>query len=193
MAVVDPGVGTARAGLAMRAGGHGFVGPDNGILSAPLKGRPAELVELAVPVEASATFHGRDLFAPAAAALARGVPLVHLGHPYAQIPRKLTTAEPRQDEEGGGVIGEVVYVDRFGNLITNLTPDLVPVDAVVVTEVLEIGPLRTTFGDVPSGRVLAYLGSGGEIEIGVRDGSAARVLGMGVGAKVRARFVNGER
>jgi S-adenosylmethionine hydrolase len=86
------------------------------------------------------------------------------------------------------VVGEVIYVDRYGNLITNLTGELVPAYASLEAEGLVIGPLRTTFGDVPSGGLLGYLGSGGTVEIAVRDGSAARRLGLGVGGKVRARL-----
>jgi S-adenosylmethionine hydrolase len=82
----------------------------------------------------------------------------------------------------------VVYVDRFGTLVTNLTPELVPPYAVIEVEGLEVGPLRRTYGDVPTGGLVAYLGSGGQVEIAVRDGSAARRLGMGVGGRIRARL-----
>ena len=86
------------------------------------------------------------------------------------------------------MVGEVIYVDRYGNLITNLTPALVPDYATLEAESLVIGPIRSTFGDVPSGALLAYVGSGGSVEIAVRDGSAARRLGLGVGGKIRARL-----
>ena len=85
-------------------------------------------------------------------------------------------------------MGQVVYVDRFGTLVTNLTPELVPSYAVIEVEGLEVGPLRRTYGDVPTGGLVAYLGSGGQVEIAVRDGSAARRLGMGVGGRIRARL-----
>jgi S-adenosylmethionine hydrolase len=86
------------------------------------------------------------------------------------------------------VVGEVIYVDRYGNLVTNLTPEFVPPYAVIEAESLVIGPVRTTFGDVPTGGLLAYLGSGGMVEVAVRDGSAARRLGLGVGGRIRARL-----
>ena len=76
----------------------------------------------------------------------------------------------------------------YGNLVTNLTPEVVPAYAVLEAESLVIGPLRSTFGDVPTGALLAYVGSGGHVEIAVRDGSAARRLGLGVGGRVRARL-----
>ena len=186
LAIVDPGVGTARAALAIGAGGHWFVGPDNGLFSAILRDHEVEVVALPVPDGASPTFHGRDLFAPVAAALVRRVPLHVLGHPFLGIPERLAYAEPRY--EGKSIVGEIVYVDRFGTLVTNLTPETVPAYAVLEVEGLEIGPLRRTYGDVPTGGLLAYEGSGGAIEIAVRDGSAARRLGMGVGGRIRARL-----
>jgi hypothetical protein len=186
LAVVDPGVGTSRAALAMRARGHFFVGPDNGIFSSVLRATEVEVVRLPTPPVASPTFHGRDLFAPAAAALARGDLLLSLGDRFTGIPRRLSAADPHY--EGKMVVGEVIYVDRYGNLITNLTPEHVPPYAVIEAESLVIGPVRTTFGDVPPGGLLAYLGSGGMVEVAVRDGSAARRLGLGVGGRIRARL-----
>ncbi|HEX6107043.1 MAG TPA: SAM-dependent chlorinase/fluorinase [Gemmatimonadales bacterium] len=186
LAVVDPGVGTARAALAMGSSGQWFVGPDNGVFTGVLRDAEVEIVALPEPDGAAPTFHGRDLFAPAAAALARGDPLHLLGRPYLGIPERLVYNEPRY--EGKSIVGEIVYVDRFGTLVTNLTPETVPEYAVLEIEGLEIGPLRRTYGDVPTGGLLAYRGSGGAIEIAVRDGSAARRLGMGVGGRVRARL-----
>ncbi len=186
LAVVDPGVGGTRAPLAFEAGGQFFVGPDNGLFTGVMRGTEVDAVSLETPAFASPTFHGRDLFAPAAAALARGEPLSRLGQRYAGMPRRVSAAVPHH--EGKMVIGEVIYVDRYGNLVTNLDPELVPSHAVLEAEALVIGPLRTTFGDVPSGALLAYVGSGGSVEIAVRDGSAARRLGLGVGGRVRARL-----
>lgn len=186
LAVVDPGVGTSRVALALRTRDHFFVGPDNGLFSGVLRGAEVEAVSLPTPAAASATFHGRDIFAPAAAALARGTPLASLGSRFAGIPRRLSATVPHY--EGKVVLGEVIYVDRYGNLVTNLTPEVVPDYAVLEAESLVIGPLRTTFGDVPPGALLAYVGSGGAVEVAVRDGSAARRLGLGVGGRIRARL-----
>lgn len=185
-AVVDPGVGTPRGAIAFKTKDQFFVGPDNGLFGNVLRGNEVEAVQLAAPADASPTFHGRDLFAPAAAALANGQPINSLGERYSAIPRRLSGSVPHY--EGKVVIGEVVYVDHYGNLITNLTPDLVPAYAQMEAESLVIGPVRTTFGDVTSGHLLAYIGSGGTVEIAVRDGSAARRLGLGVGGRVRARL-----
>ena len=186
LAVVDPGVGTARAALAVAAGGHYFVGPDNGLLTMVLRDAEVQVVALPIPDGSSPTFHGRDVFAPGAAALATGAPLTQVGEPFTGVPGRLVYTEPHH--EGKSVVGQVLYVDRFGTLVTNLTAELVPPYAVVEVEGLEVGPLRRTFGDVPTGGLVAYLGSGGEVEIAVRDGSAARRLGMGVGGRVRARL-----
>lgn len=186
LAVVDPGVGTARAAFALSAHGHYFVGPDNGLFTSVFRGEPVEIASLPTPDGAAPTFHGRDLFAPAAAALATGAHLRDLGAPFGGIPERLAYTEPHY--EGKSVVGEVVYVDRFGTLITNLMPELVPGYAVMEVEDLDAGPLRRTFGDVATGGLVAYVGSGGAVEIAVRDGSAARRLGVGVGGRVRARL-----
>ncbi len=186
LAVVDAGAGSSRAALAFRTRDHCFVGPDSGLFTVLLRGAEIEAVGLPTPVAASPTFAGRDLFAPAAAALARGEPLLSLGERFAGIPRRMSGAMPHY--EGKVVVGEVIYVDRFGNLVTNLTSEFVPPYAILEAESLAIGPLRTTFGDVPPGNLIAYIGSGGQVEIAVRDGSAARRLGVGVGGRVKARL-----
>jgi len=184
--VIDPGVGTERAALALKTAGHSFVGPDNGVFSPVLRDSKVEIVQLPTPADASPTFHGRDIFAPAAAALATGASLRTLGEPLARIPHRLAYTEPRY--EGKSIVGEILYVDRFGTLVTNLTPALVPPYASIEVEGVDLGRLRRTFGDMPTGGLVAYIGSGGEIEIAVRDGSAARRLGLGVGGRVRARL-----
>jgi S-adenosyl-L-methionine hydrolase (adenosine-forming) len=186
LAVVDPGVGTARAALALSAKRHTFVGPDNGVFTPVLHDAEVESVVLPTPDTASPTFHGRDLFAPAAAGLANGAALSSLGPAFAGIPERLAYTTPHY--EGKTVVGEVVYIDRFGSLVTNLTSELVPTYATLEVEDLDLGPLRHTYADVTTGGLLAYVGSGGAIEIAVRNGSAARRLGVGVGGRVRARL-----
>jgi S-adenosylmethionine hydrolase len=184
--VVDPGVGSPRAALGLKVQGQLFVGPDNGVFTAVLRDTEVEAIALRTPGSASPTFHGRDLFAPAAAALAGGASLRDLGEPFGGVPERLAYTAPFY--EGKSVIGEIVYIDRFGSLVTNLTTDLVPDHASLEVEDLNLGPLRRTFSDVTPGALLAYVGSGGAIEIAVRNGSAARRLGVGVGGRVRARL-----
>ncbi len=170
LVVVDPGVGTERRGLAMQAGGHFFVGPDNGAFEATLDhlGGPTAPRLLGVPADASSTFPGRDVFAPAAAALAAGQPIDGLG-PVAG-PRICLPA---------GASGAVD--DRFGNLIT----DLVPCGPVVLgpAGVHLDGPPRA-YGAVDSGELVVVVGSEGTLEVAVRDGSAADRLGAAVGTAV---------
>jgi S-adenosylmethionine hydrolase len=145
--------------------------------------RDAAFVELAVPPDAAPTFHGRDVFAPAAARLALGEALAALGPAvtdafYSPLP------VPRWD--GVAWSGEVIYVDRFGTLVTNLPGDAIEPGVRLRVGATEVGGLRRTFGDVERGTLLAFIGSGGTVEIAVRDGSAARLLGVGVGVEVRA-------
>jgi len=183
LAIVDPGVGTPRAALAIRAHQQFFIAPDNGILTPVLHDTEVEAVSLATPASAAATFHGRDVFAPAAAQLARGSALTELGLRFDRIPERLAYTPPHQ--EGRSVVGEVVYVDRFGTLVTNIDADLLPAQAVLELEDMQIGPLVRTYRDVAAGALLAYVGSDGTAEIAVRDGSAAQRLGIGIGAQVR--------
>jgi S-adenosylmethionine hydrolase len=186
LVVIDPGVGTSRAPLAFSAHEHYFVGPNNGVFTPVLHDAEVEAVVLPTPEGASPTFHGRDVFAPAAAALAGGTSLAALGEPFSGLPERLAYTEPHY--EGKSIVGEIVYIDRFGCLITNLTTELVPPYATMEIEDLDLGPLRRTFNDVTNGGLLAYVGSGGAIEIAVRNGSAARRLGIGIGGRVRARL-----
>jgi len=182
LAVIDPGVGTARRALAVSHGGHFFVGPDNGLLTPVLDG--AVTIQLPVPPEAAPTFHGRDVFAPAAAALAGGAEIASLG-PVVADPVVRPLSAPRPD--GTFTVGSVVHVDRFGTLITDIpAPALAGVSVVVVGGEAPV-PLGQTFADVASGELVAFIGSGGTLEIAARDRSAAQAIGVGVGAEVRFR------
>jgi len=180
LVIVDPGVGTGRRAIAVESEGHRFVGPDTGVLTPVLEG--ASVVELRVPAEASATFHGRDVFAPAAAKLATGTPLAQLGSVVSDAVRRPFPA-PRR--ESRGVVGTVIYVDRFGTLISNIPGSWASGAMVVRVKEITVGPLRRTFGDVNTAELVAFVGSGGTIEIAVRDSSAAARLGAVVGTEVR--------
>ena len=180
LAVVDPGVGTARRALAAEAAGHRFVAPDNGLLSS--LPTDARFVSLPIAATAAPTFHGRDVFAPAAAQLVAGAAPADLGSPVTDANRFPLPAAQRK---GGVVVGEVVYVDRFGTLITNVTGDDVNGVSRVFLERRLIGPLSRTFADVAPRKLVAFVGSGGTIEIAARDASAAMVTQQGVGAAVR--------
>ncbi|MFL5561107.1 MAG: S-adenosyl-l-methionine hydroxide adenosyltransferase family protein [Gemmatimonadaceae bacterium] len=180
-AVIDPGVGSTRRPLAVESDGRFLVGPDNGLLSPALLLAGARAVELPVPVGASATFHGRDVFAPAAALLAAGSPVDALGAPVGD-PEIRRTREAKRLADGL-IEGSVITVDRFGNAVTNL---LAARGGVVEVGKLRLPVLRT-YADVAPGTPLALVGSSGLIEIAVRDGSAAVLLGLAREAPVLLR------
>jgi S-adenosylmethionine hydrolase len=180
--VVDPGVGTDQARLAVRAGGSFFVAPDNGLLSPMLErlGR-AEARRLST-AGASSTFHGRDVFAPAAAHLAAGKSFARLGPRAARI---AGLDWPRPERSQRQVRAEVIHVDRFGNLVTNLRPEDLPSgDLVFGIRRRVLRGLSTTYGEVSRGELLALIGSHGMVEIAAREDSAARRLKARRGARV---------
>jgi S-adenosyl-L-methionine hydrolase (adenosine-forming) len=179
LTIVDPGVGTARRGLAAEAAGHRFVAADNGVLT--ILPEDARFVVLAPGADAAATFHGRDVFAPAAARLAGGARLEDLG---AVVTDPLCAPLPAPEDRGTHLAGVVLHVDRFGNLVTNLPAAWGRAGNGMRAAGVAVGPLRRTFGDVEPGQLVAYEGSGGMVEVAVRDGSAARLLGAGIGAAV---------
>ena len=176
--VVDPGVGGARRALALESEGRLLVGPDNGVLSPALLHAGARCVSLAIPATAAPTFHGRDVFAPAAAQLALGAFLETLGAPLIDPMIRRTPEAVRRDD--GAVVGEVITVDRFGNAVTNL---LALRGGVVELDGLSLA-VRRTYADAPSGEPTALVGSSGLVEIAVRDGSAAAALGLRRGSAV---------
>jgi S-adenosylmethionine hydrolase len=193
LAVVDPGVGSERRPIALAAGGHRFVGPDNGLLwpaAAHLAGNDAAPMARLLTNAAyrlpwvSATFHGRDLFAPAAAHLARGVEWESLG-PAVTDP--VRWEPPSVSRHAAGVAGEVLWIDRYGNAVTNLTP--ADADTVGPAWVAEIAGARlapgTHYAGAPPGEPLVLLGSMGTYEIAVNRGSAAERLGLRRGDPVR--------
>lgn len=194
VAVVDPGVGGQRAALLVQAGGHVFIGPDNGIFSFVLKGfEPVQVhaitAERYMSARVSTTFHGRDVFAPAAAHLAAGAAPESFGPEASDyVLREL----PHPRFEDGKLLGTVVRVDRFGNLITNLHRDvlarhsldhaleIVLGDRVVTTFV-------RTYADAPARTPVCMFGSSDCLEIAVRDASAADLLQACCGQAVRAQ------
>ena len=182
LAIVDPGVGSARRGIAVKSDGRFLVGPDNGLLSPALLIPGARVVALDVPPTASPTFHGRDLFAPAAARLARGEPLDELGTAV-DDPVIRRTPEPHRGPNGD-LVGEVIAIDRFGNAITNFLAGLRAGDVVVGGRPL---PIRRTYADLQPGEAGAVVGSAGLVEIVVREGRASDVLRIARGTSVILR------
>jgi hypothetical protein len=228
LVVVDPGVGTARHPIAVQSPWGILVGPDNGvfsylwemsspglgvILSGSASGQNPDFPpKLDSVTKVSNTFHGRDIFAPAAAYLARGVPLEALGSPIRDVrsdPVRLPPPVLRLEDTR--ILGEVIYVDHFGNVITSIgrlvwegrrlhlqSPfhDVSPISFLaeevrVIVKGCSIGPIRHTYGDVEVGTSLALVGSAGMLEVGVNQGHAASQLDVQVGAPVEVVLVGG--
>jgi S-adenosyl-L-methionine hydrolase (adenosine-forming) len=206
LVVVDPGVGSRRKAIILKTPGYYFVAPDNGLLtyvigqslSAPISvpGKDYSLHKVNVPdglkvyeinnpeywrKEVSSTFHGRDVFGPVAAHISRGVPLSELGR---EIGSMVAFKKPLADRGGhGGLVGEIIYVDTFGNLITNIGRQELPEGSFSVKIA---GKAITGLSDHYSQKsgLAALIGSSGNLEIALRNGSAAAYLKVGFGAKV---------
>lgn len=195
LAVVDPGVGTARPLIAIEAGAALFVAPDNGLLTVVWQGladeerRAARIVELTearlwrLPV--SSTFHGRDILAPVAAHLAAGRPLEEAGPPREGL-TILPEAQPTITSPNT-IQGRIVHIDRFGNCSTNIPAAALGGASIVTAGGHPLGWLRRTYADVAPGQPLALAGSDGRLEVAVREGSAAETLGLRVGDPVWVR------
>ncbi|MCP3914756.1 MAG: SAM-dependent chlorinase/fluorinase [bacterium] len=192
VAVVDPGVGSTRSILVALQGGHAFLAPDNGLLG-PILTEGAEVFELDVERFArcrrSNTFHGRDIFAPAAAAIAGGLDPRDAGAPAVPAPPITFPAPVRSSAEAMEL--EVLLVDRFGNLVTNYVA--AETEASLAGWSVEIAGQRVepcaTYADATPGELLALVDSYGHLEIAVRDGDAASTLGLGRGAGLTLRRV----
>jgi S-adenosylmethionine hydrolase len=192
VAVVDPGVGGERADILIEAGGSVFIGPDNGVLSLAARApRRVYRIESSSfrrdPV--SPTFHGRDVFAPTAGRLAAGARAADAGPAVDSI---VEISAPPLHKQGGVVEGQVIHIDAFGNLITSLPAELLAAGAgaeIAIEVEGSEGRFRPVFGrtfsDVLPGALIAYIGSGGHLEIARRDGSAAARVGAGRGTAVR--------
>ncbi len=194
--VVDPGVGSDRAAVAVRTDRFILIGPDNGLFTLVLdRYPPASIVQLTNVdyhrATVSATFHGRDVFAPVAAHLANGVPFQALGEPVNTL---VNLNIPQAAETAQGMVAVVLGKDHFGNLVTNLTRTHYDGwlerknsnSATVSIKGRVIGSVRGTFTDAEPGDPVAYFGSSGRLELAVRDGSASCALGSDIRVTLRA-------
>jgi hypothetical protein len=191
VAVVDPGVGSPRKGIAADTGDYRFVSPDNGLLTGVVReAPPKKVVELTERrygrPTVSRTFEGRDRFAPAAAWLAKGIQLAALGRPLADLHR-LDIPQPAVAEES--IRGAVLRVDRFGNVITNVDRKTFEkfardVRVQIMAGGGTVGRLVATYADIQSGEVCALFGSTDHLELSANSGSAADILGLTRGAIV---------
>lgn len=188
--VVDPGVGGSRAAIAVRTDRFTLIGPDNGVFTAVLA-RHAVRRSVSLtngtyhrqPI--SATFHGRDIFAPVAAHLAAGCSFDDLGKEH----RRLVTLDlPMPKPIADGLELRVLRIDRFGNLLTNLKQADCPAGSVTVqVGMITVKGIYRTFADVSPGDAVAYFGSGGRLEIAIRNGDAAEDWGAKPGDVVYLR------
>lgn len=197
VAIVDPGVGTERKGLVITTKKQILVGPDNGLLlpTAHLLG-DFVVYEITNPKymihPLSRTFHGRDIFAPVAAYIARGVPFDEIG---TQTTHFVDLQFQLGEHQGDRIVGKVLYVDRFGNLMTNIPQEILPSDieqknisVVSGDHRWEQVPFVSSYGFVKQGGMLLTIGSSHFLEISVNQGNAAQLLGIGVDADIQFLF-----
>ncbi len=190
LAVIDPGVGSSREGVAIETSTGVFVGPDNGLFGflKDVKRIVALKNKSYFYPEISSTFHGRDIFAPVAAHLACGLAIDRLGSPRHSLK---TLPEPSVEQDSGDIHGRVIALDRFGNLITDIRLNYDSFDnvSIVITDSYatfkqHCVPLGRTFSEVATGEALAYVGSSKRLEIAVNRGSAAARFGVDVDTEV---------
>ena len=190
--VIDPGVGTDRAILAAQTNDYIFLAPDNGVLKYIFDENPDIRVfkvtnKKLFLEKVSSTFHGRDIFAPVAAHLSKGIPTETVGEPFTEYIRgKVKT--PAVDSHR--ISGEIIYIDRFGNGITNIGEDLLKKkkNLQILIRNTTIKNLSTVYSDVHTGEVLALIGSSGTLEISVNQGNAKKQLEFSVGDSVIVTF-----
>lgn len=180
--VVDPGVGSARRPLAASAHGHFFVAPDNGVLSAVLENEVYHITNRSLFLDAvSQTFHGRDIFSPVAAHLVKGTPIDLVGPRILDFVKKPL---PRPRPQGDKLVGSVLRIDKFGNIITNLRLKDLSEDFTISVAGLPITRLCSNFSEADPGEFFAIEGSTGFIELALNQGSAADKLKVARGAEI---------
>ncbi|MDI6791712.1 MAG: SAM-dependent chlorinase/fluorinase [bacterium] len=202
LVVVDPGVGGERKGIILKTAEYFFVAPDNGVLGL-ISSEPQRIIHLTNRdywlSSPSHVFHGRDIFAPVAAHLSKGVALEEFGAEIDELTR-LPSLKPVVEKDA--ILGEVIYIDRFGNLVTNInressraepawrgmvSPASHEIDGKVVVEIRghRLSGIKGFYSQVEPGQMLALWGSSGHLEISVNGGDAGRALGVERGEKVK--------
>jgi len=181
--VVDPGVGTERRGIILKTKDYIFIGPDNGVFT--LINDVDKIIEIPQPEEASLTFHGRDVFAPIAAKIACGAKIEELGSEIKSF-KKLKIRKP--ERKGDKIFGEVLCIDAFGNIITNIPKEILNLEynqsiTIKIKEKFKVRFLKS-YGYAEKNELLALIGSANTLEIAVNQGNAAEKLGVKGGEEV---------
>ncbi|ACF14167.1 protein of unknown function DUF62 [Chloroherpeton thalassium ATCC 35110] len=197
VAVVDPGVGSNRQAIAVRANNQTFIVPNNGLLSHIVHEYGTESIVLLENERyrlktISSTFHGRDIFSPAAAHLAHGVEFADLGRPLANEELVLFAPPKNEPLNQNSWRGEIIHIDRFGNLISSLTAEEISQESsnwLFSICNATVSKLSKTYTEVAEGELVAYIGSDGFLEVGMRNGHAAERLRARLGDEIRARKV----
>ena len=195
MGVIDPGVGSARRAIAVETERYYFVAPDNGLLSYVLCNETVRCaVNLTNPKyflpQVSNTFHGRDIFAPVAAHLSRGVSLNSFGEQITNI-SKISISTPNTSESE--IVGQIIYIDRFGNLITNISQELFASvrrerNFVIFVKDRQIQRICNAYAESSAGELLCIFSSFGNLEIAINGGNAAETLGVKREDSIKIRF-----
>jgi len=192
LVVVDPGVGSLRKAMAVRTDKYFFVAPDNGVLSLALARENIKEIRLLENEKyflktVSQTFHGRDVFAPVAAHLSRGLSLKKLGPEQATYKK---VERPKPIRWGSSFSGQIIYIDRFGNALTNIHNDQLSPEqgyGMVFKGQKPLAPMAANYQAVPAGNPVAVPGSSGFIEIAINGGQASKKLGLKTGTNITVR------
>jgi S-adenosylmethionine hydrolase len=193
LVVVDPEVGSRRQALLIKTPNFLFVGPDNGVFSLVLQDEEIdEIISISnrkyLLTETSHTFHARDIFAPVAAYLSLGVDIREFGAPALECSRIFI---PQTETSQKGIVGEIIHIDNFGNLITNIEAKSVQKRKIKSIEIKHkrINQIARSYSDIPQGKIGAVIGSSGFLEIAANQGNAADCLKTEISTQVKVNFV----
>jgi hypothetical protein len=191
LVVVDPGVGSKRQPLLIKTENFYFVGPDNGIFSFVLQNESInEIINLSNDKyhlsKSSSTFHARDIFAPVAAYLSLGVVVKEFGAPAKEC-IKLVIPQPQSSKKG--IVGEIIHIDNFGNLITNIDANSIKASRIMIEiKKKKINRISKSYFDIPEKKIGAVVGSSNLLEISINQGNASQILKANIGTPIRVNF-----
>ena len=191
--VIDPGVGTPRLPLAIKVGSHYFIAPDNGVLTLLMEEIGYDQIRVIENSKImfeniSKTFHGRDIFAPAAAHLSNGFSFADIGK---KIDELMKIDIPKPVLSGDSIVGKIIHIDKFGNLITNIKSNMLSYSkkSEIKIKKLQLNGINNIYDDVRSGKALSLIGSSGYLEISINQGNAKDILCAKIGEKVVVKTI----